>query len=299
MKIRKRVLSLLKAVLIGYVLVLVLLRVFESQLLFFPNVPGRLSGDWSPPALPVQDIWLNSSDGTKLNAWWIPNRNAKFVFLAFHGNAGNIADRAGIYEFLWDTPASVLAVEYRGYGRSEGKPSEAGFYRDADVAFQYLVSTKGTDPLRIISFGQSLGTAVASHLAAQDHVGGTVLEAPFPSASRAARRIVWFLPGISLLLYSQLDTAHRIQEIDAPLLIVRCNQDPVIPPELGQEVFDAARPPKVLVKVDGDCHEDASLIAPTQYREALQRFLATVEERAEKSQNSGAFLLRHRDSQSH
>jgi uncharacterized protein len=276
--LRKRAFSLIKSILIGYVLVLLLLRLFESRLLFFPNVPGRLTGDWNPHGLPVQDVWLTSSDGTKLHAWWIPNDSGKFTFLAFHGNAGNIADRAGVDEFLWDTPANVFAVEYRGYGRSEGKPNEAGFYRDADAAFKYLVSTKGTDPKTVISFGQSLGTSVAAHLAAQDHVGGVVLEAPFPSASRAARRIFWFLPGIGLLLGSQLDTEKRLKEINAPLLIVQCNQDPVIPPELGQEVFNEARPPKYFVKVNGYCHEEASIIAPAQYRAGLQRFLATVEE---------------------
>lgn len=280
MSVRRRLLSLLKAILIGYVLLLVLLRVFESHLLFFPNIPDRLAGDWNPRGLPVQNVWLTSSDGTKLNAWWIPNDKAQHTFLAFHGNAGNIADRASVYQFLWDTPANVLAVEYRGYGRSDGKPSEDGFYRDADLAFKYLVNTKGTDPKSIISFGQSLGTTVASHLAAQDHVGGVVLEAPFPSASRAARRIFWFLPGISLLLYSQLDTEKRLQEINTPLLIVRCNQDPVIPPELGQEVFDAARLPKTFVNVNGYCHEEASMIAPSQYRAALQKFLETVDEQS-------------------
>jgi uncharacterized protein len=280
LSMRRRLLSLLKLILIAYVLLLVLLRVFESHLLFFPNIPDRLAGDWNPRGLSVQSVWLTSSDGTKLNAWWIPNDKAQHTFLAFHGNAGNIADRASVFEFLWDAPANVLAVEYRGYGRSEGKPSEAGFYRDADVAFKYLVNTKGTDPRSIISFGQSLGTTVASHLAAQDHVGGVVLEAPFPSASRAARRIFWFLPGISFLLYSQLDTEKRLQEINAPLLIVRCNQDPVIPSELGQEVFDAARLPKTFVNVNGYCHEEASMIAPVQYRAALQKFLATVDEQA-------------------
>jgi len=166
-----RLLNLLLTILIAYILALVLIRVFEAHLIFFPDTPGRLEGDWHPHTLPVQDVWLTSSDGTKLHAWWIPHENAKFTFLAFHGNAANITNRAPAYEFLRDTPANVFALEYRGYGRSEGRPSEAALYRDADAAYQYLVNTRGIDPQTVISFGQSLGSAVAAHLAAYRQVG--------------------------------------------------------------------------------------------------------------------------------
>jgi fermentation-respiration switch protein FrsA (DUF1100 family) len=277
LNLRERATSLLTSIVIGYVLVLAILRIFESRLIFFPDYPNHLAGDWHPRGLPVEDVWLTSSDGVKLHAWWIPNENAKFTFLAFHGNAGNVADRASVYEFLRDTPANILAVEYRGYGRSEGKPSEAGFYRDADTAFAYLVNVKLEDPRTILSFGQSLGTAVAAHLAAQHPVGGVILEAPFPSLARAARRIFWFLPGASLIVYSQFDTAARLKEISAPMLIVHCTQDPVLPFRFGQEVYAVARQPKEFLAINGSCHEEASLIAPSEYRAALQKFLSGLQ----------------------
>jgi fermentation-respiration switch protein FrsA (DUF1100 family) len=106
------------------------------------------------------------------------------TFLAFHGNASNIANRAPTYEFLRDTPAKVLALEYRSYGHREGKPTEAGLYLDAEAAYQYLVNTRRLDPKSIVSFGQSVGTAIAVDLAAHHGVGGVILEAPVPSASR-------------------------------------------------------------------------------------------------------------------
>jgi len=264
---------------IAYALLLALVRLFERRMIFFPNYPGRLEGDWHPRTLAPEDVWLTAADGTKLHAWWIPNANAKFTFLAFHGNASNIANRAPAYGFLRDTPANVLALEYRGYGHSEGKPSEAGLYLDAEAAYQYLVSTKRLDPKSIVSFGQSLGTAVAAHLAAHHVVGGLILEAPFPSASRVASKTFWFLPGLSLLVRSQFDTQSKLKQITAPTLVVHCTQDPVLPFQFGQEVYDAAHPPKHFLRINGDCHEESSLIAPVQYRSALHEFLTSLGQR--------------------
>jgi uncharacterized protein len=274
--IRKRMFRLLIYVFVGYILVLILVRIFEARFIFFPDYPGRLAGDWSPRNLAVQDTWLTSSDGTKLHAWWIPNEKAKFTFLAFHGNAGNIADRAPVYEFLRDAPGNVLAVEYRGYGHSEGQPSEHSLYEDAGTAYDYLVNVKHIDPKTIISFGQSLGTAVAAHLAAQKQVAAVILEAPFPSASRLAKLIFRFLPGFSFLVRGQFDTQTRVQEIHAPIFIVHCREDPVLPFTLGQEVYAASNPPKTFLEIHSRCHEEASIIAPEKYRAALQNFLNSV-----------------------
>jgi len=125
--------------------------------------------------------------------------------------------------------------------------------------------------------GQSLGTAVATHLASHNKIGGLILEAPFPSASAMAKRSFWFLPGINLLVYGQLDTEKRIAEVDAPLLIVHCEQDPVIPLAFGQQVYEAAHSPKTFALMKAPCHEESGLIAPTQYRTALQTYLKTVD----------------------
>jgi fermentation-respiration switch protein FrsA (DUF1100 family) len=273
----RRFLRLLITVVVGYGLALLLIRVFESHLIFFPNVPDRLGGDWNRRGLSVEDVWLSSADGVKLHAWWIPSEKAKFTFLAFHGNAGNIANRVGIYKFLSDTPANVLAIEYRGYGKSEGTPTETGLYLDAEAAYKFLVNGKAIRPAQIISFGQSLGTAVAARLAAQEKVGGVVLEAPFPSASVVARRTFWFLPGLPLLVRKQFNTKNQLDQIKAPILIVHCTQDPVIPFEMGQETYQDAHAPKVFLGIDGYCHEEASVIAPVRYRTALLEFLRALE----------------------
>jgi uncharacterized protein len=280
--LRARLLNILLTILIGYVIALVLVRSLEPRLIFFPDVPGRLEGDWHPRNLPVQNVWLTASDGTKLHAWWIPHSEAKFTFLAFHGNASNIANRAQVYEFLRDTPANVFAMEYRGYGRSEGSPHEAAFYLDADVAYDYLRGELGVSPKSIISFGQSLGTAVAANVAARKEVGAVVLEAPFPSASALARKFFWFLPGIEFLVRGQLDTKARLQEITVPVMIVHCTQDSVIPFAFGKATYEAARPPKKLLAINAFCHEEAAVVAQNQYRPALQEFLASLDRAPQK-----------------
>jgi hypothetical protein len=272
----RRILHLLLYIFLAYLLLLVVLRIFESHLIFFPNYPSRLEGDWHPRSLPVEDVWLTASDGTKLHAWWIPNPQAKFTFLAFHGNASNIANRAPTYEFLRSIPANVLALEYRGYGHSAGTPSESGINRDAEAAYEFLVTSKSVNPKTIVSFGQSLGTTVASYIAAHRPLAGVVLEAPFPSASRIASHFYPFLPGVGLVVHSQFDTRARLRQIAAPILIVHCTQDPVIPLALGRDVFNAASSPKTFLAIDAVCHEEASLIAPARYRAALQQFLLSL-----------------------
>jgi pimeloyl-ACP methyl ester carboxylesterase len=191
----RKMLHLIVELLAAYLILLVLLRVFERRLIFFPNYPDRLAGDWHPRGLPAEDVWLNTADGVRLHAWWIPTASAEFVFVAFHGNASNMANRAEVYRFLQELPASVLAVEYRGYGRSEGVPSEEGIYLDAQAAYDYLIQQRAAAPRRIIVFGQSLGTAAAADLAVTREVGGIVLEPRFLRREPSPGACIGFFPG--------------------------------------------------------------------------------------------------------
>jgi uncharacterized protein len=267
---------------IAYVAVVILLLVFEKRLIFFPQIPGRLTGDWSPPDLAHEEVWFTAADGVRLHAWWIPGAAAGDLptFMCFHGNAANIAWRADFYRFVRDLPANVLALEYRGYGRSEGSPSEEGLYRDAEAAYIYLTSQRGITPRRIIALGQSLGTAVAAELAAQREVGGVVLEAPFPSARAVARRIYWFVPGLGWLVRTRFPTSQNLQIANrrfvAPLLVIHCTRDPVIPFAFGKEVYEAAPEPKAFLAVSGQCHEEATLLDPESVRRELLKFLERV-----------------------
>ncbi|HKO04745.1 MAG TPA: alpha/beta fold hydrolase [Candidatus Acidoferrales bacterium] len=286
---------------LAYLCVIVLLLVFEKRLVFFPQIPGRLTGDWSPPDLAHEEVWLTAADGVRLHGWWIPSAASGTarepastpegaaggagdlpVFLCFHGNAANIAWRADVYRFLRGLPANVFALEYRGYGRSEGAPSEQGIYRDADAAYEYLVRERGIPPRRIIALGQSLGTAVAAELAARRELGGVVLEAPFPSARALARRIYWFVPGLGWLIRSRFETSQNLERASRsfsnPLLVIHCTRDPVIPFALGKEVYDRAPQPKSFLAIPAECHEEAALVDPQGVRTQLLIFLKQVRE---------------------
>jgi uncharacterized protein len=284
---------------LAYLCVIVLLLVFEKRLIFFPQIPGRLTGDWSPPDLAHEDVWLTAADGVRLHSWWIPSAASGAsrepasplegapagagdlpTFLCFHGNAANIAWRADVYRFLRGLPANVFALEYRGYGRSEGTASEQGIYRDADAAYDHLVRGRGILPRRIIALGQSLGTAVAAELAARRELGGVVLEAPFPSARVLARRIYWFLPGLGWLIRSRFETSKNLERashsFSTPLLVIHCTRDPVIPFAFGKEVYDRAPEPKSFLAISGECHEEATLVDPEGVRRQFLLFLEQV-----------------------
>lgn len=261
---------------LAYFAILFFTILFENKFIYFPNIPGRLEGDWSPQGLPIADVTIETEDAVRLHAWWIIAPGAEFTFIAFHGNAANIANRADLYRFLHALPVNVLAVEYRGYGKSAGMPTEAGLYQDAEAALEYVRREHRVPEGRIVAFGQSLGTAVAADLAAQHKLGGLVLEAPFVSAAALARRFYWVLPGLGMLLRTKFDTGGKLAAVAAPVLVVHCAQDPVIPPSMGEEVYRRARAPKQFYRVDGYCHEEAALVDPGGYRAKLLEFLAKV-----------------------
>lgn len=276
-------LSLLVTVGAVYVGLMVLFLLLEKQMIFFPNMPGRLVGNWQPAGLPVEDVRLTAEDGVSLHAWWIPAPGAQLTFAMFHGNAANLPNRAEIYRFVRSLPANVLAVEYRGYGKSEGTPSEQGLYLDALAAHDYLTHTRGVKARSIVVFGASLGSAVATDLASKREVGALVLEAPFPSTAAVARRIYWFLPGLGRLARSRFETAAKLSQVRAPLLIVHCTQDPVLPIALGEATW-RARPDATFVRIEGVCHEDASLVDEFHYREALRALASSLSASSPDSQ---------------
>jgi fermentation-respiration switch protein FrsA (DUF1100 family) len=266
-----------RAVLLGVLLLVLLLRLFEDRLIFFPD--GDVTGDEdrSRSRVPLEDVFFQTSDGVRLHAWWAGSSAAEAVLtiLYFHGNAGNLTNRIDNIGFLQQLPANVLAVDYRGYGKSQGRPSEEGVYRDAEAAYDYLVRVRGIPAEHVVLLGQSLGTAVAVDLATRRPVAGLILECGFPSAPRVAQKAIW-IPGLRFILRSRFDSASKLKSLTVPVLVAHCRQDPVIPYALGEELFAAAHEPKTFVSYVGPCHEPLYIANPSDYTLKLRSFLETV-----------------------
>lgn len=224
------------------------------------------------PQLKASDVQLRTADGVRLHAWWIPRDDARVVTLYLHGNAGNITHRAGHILEITAAGSALFIVDYRGYGKSDGRPSERGLYADADAAYQYLVDS-GHQPSHIVLHGESLGSAVAVDLAARRRCGGVVLEAPFTSAREVASRL---LPVLGPMVIWGFDSKRKIRDIRAPLLILHGDRDEVIDFEFGRRLFDAAREPKSFWAIPGAHHNDIVEAAGPGYRERLRQFYESL-----------------------
>ena len=268
--VRRAALSLLRIILLLVIGLALYFRFFENRLIFYPE--PALSGS---PQLPFEDVHFTAMDGTRLHGWFIPYAESKRVFIISHGNAGNIGDRVDMAEFVnKEFESSVFAYDYRGYGGSEGKPSESGVYSDLQGALRY-VRSRGYSPGSIFLIGQSLGTAVTVHVAAQEPVAGIILEAPFTSARAMARSYMHSLP-FDYFLSARFDSAAHIAKVKAPIAVVHAKRDPVVPFVLGQQLFEAAPRPKKFFAVNADLHEGALMAMGLVRTRELRAFLWNV-----------------------
>lgn len=271
-----------RAVLLGLLLLVLLIRLFEERLVFFPD--RYATNEWDPGRMgvEVEDVFFTTSDGVRLHAWWAPRPAEQapataLTILYFHGNAGNLTNRIENIAFLQQLPANVLAVDYRGYGKSEGRPTEAGVYLDAQAAYDYLFHERGVVPDHLVVLGQSLGVAVAVDLASKRPLAGLILEGGFPSAGQVVQQTMG-LPGLRFVIRSKFDSAAKLKEITVPVLVAHCTRDPVLPYALGEELYAAANQPKTFVSYDSDYHEPLFFADPPDYAARLRAFLESATE---------------------
>ena len=218
----------------------------------------------------AEDVWITTSDGVRIHGWKLRGpQSAEWVTLYLHGNAGNLTHRVDHMEMIPKAGTDLFLIDYRGYGKSEGNPTEAGIYHDADAAYEYLVEA-GYRPAQMIIYGESLGTAAAVDLASRRECAGVVLEAPFPSAAAVANRVLPLLGPLAAR--GRLETAKKLARVKAPVLIIHGTRDQVIDYELGREVFEAAPGPKQFWSVEGARHSDIAQVAGARYTARLQEF---------------------------
>jgi uncharacterized protein len=226
--------------LIAYLLVLAYLYLFQRQLQYFPDRSRPQLAELAQ--LGVREVQLTTADGLSLLSWYLPPREGRPVILYFHGNGGNIGYRADRLQRFGGEGYGVLLVGYRGYGGNPGSPSEAGLYADAQAALDFL-EREGIAAGRLVLYGESLGSGVAVHLAAQRPVAGLILESPYTSIAALAQYHYPYIPA-SLLIWDRFDSLSRIGEVKAPLLILGGGQDAIVPARFSQALFDAAPQPK-------------------------------------------------------
>jgi len=267
----KNISTILLVIAACYGTLLAFMYFYQARLLFLPDLPSR-TVKTTPSAIGLiyESVGLVTSDEIHLDGWFIPAKEARGTILFFHGNAGNISHRLDSLLLFNKLQFNVLIFDYRGYGRSMGKPSEPGTYRDAEAAWQYLVKQRGTSPETIILFGRSLGSAVATQLATIHTPGALLIESGFTSIPELGAQLYPFLP-VQKLSKLHYNTRKRLQKISCPVLIVHSPNDEIIPFSHGRALYDAAGKPKSFLQLRGG-HNDGFLVTGKMYSDGLEKF---------------------------
>ncbi len=224
-----------------YIGVIVIMTIFQRQLLYLPNKDIGTPEQYGLSGFSEESI--KTSDNVTIQTWFRPAKEKLPTILYFHGNASHIGNRAGIYSALAGKGFGVLAVSYRGYGKSEGTPNEQGLYNDGRAAIKFLTTNKNIPLNNIIIYGESLGTGVSTQMASEYKVGAVVLQAPYTSVSGRAAEIYFFIP-VKLVMADHFDSLSKIDKITSPLLIVHGEMDETIPIRHGKTLLEAANQPK-------------------------------------------------------
>lgn len=240
---------------------------------FFVFYPDRvIEAVPSDVGLEYEDVSFVAPDGTRLHGWFFPLPGNRPVMLFSHGNAGNISHRLDNIRLLLDRGIQVFIYDYRGYGRSRGRPSEKGIYMDGLAAYDYLVNRRGIDPDRITPFGRSLGAAVALETALRRDVRSLIMESAFTSTRGMAKGMFPF-QLLWPLLPRHYDNLKKIRKIDVPKLIIHGEQDEIVPFSMGQNLHEAARGPKDFLAIRGAGHNDTYVVGGKRYLQAISDFV--------------------------
>lgn len=263
----------------GYLLVAVVMAIRQEALFFKPR--RELKATPADVRLEFNDLELLAADGIVLQAWWLPGPSAPrlpgrpFTLLYLHGANVNLGDRIDALRFWHDLGFDILALEYRGYGRSQGRASEAGLKRDVEAAWNWLVEQRAVPAARILIAAESLGVSLALELAAVQRPAGLILEGGFTRAADVAARRYRWLP-VRQMIRLQLAAEDLIGVVRSPKLLVHSVDDRTVPIGLGRRLERLAAPPCRLLKIRGS-HARACCEGGPRYRDGLRRWLEQLE----------------------
>lgn len=242
----------------------------DKHFIFFP-VKGLTETPQSQ-GLQFDDIFFCAADGTRLHAWFLSS-DSDFTLLWFHGNAGNLSGHVDELGAMYrNLDLNILIVDYRGYGNSDGSPSEKGLYQDADSVVGYLRSRSDVDMTKLIVFGRSLGSAVAVETARRHGAYSLLLESPLTSIKEMVREVYPFFPGW-ILLRSRFDSLSKIAGLGIPTLILHGECDEIVPFHMGRKLFQTATGYKKFVVLENGLHNAPHLDNDTNYFNAIKGFL--------------------------
>jgi len=259
-----------------FILALICLRVYfifiEGKSLYYPD--KEVSATPESLGIDFEEVNFKTSDGEVLNGWFIPAEDSRIAVLYCHGNAGNISHRLHKAEFFHKMGVNFFIFDYRGYGKSSGFANEQGLYKDAQAAYDYLVSTGLAEAKKIVIYGKSLGGAVAADLCLRREAGLLVLEGSFSSVASLAQQLYPFLP-MKFLVTQKYDTLSKIKSITIPKLVVHGRDDEVIDFRHGEILFEAASGRKEFLPFGGG-HNDDLYVASSEYRAVLTGFFEDI-----------------------
>ena len=261
-----------------YLVCLILLLGF-SFYIFYPRIENFFiffpasSFDLTPEDLHLnhKDVYFNTSDGKRLHGWFFPLKGEPPVILFCHGNAGNISHRLDNIRLLLKKNLQVFIFDYRGYGKSSGRPSEKGIYNDGLAAYDYLVQEEQLPFKNIVLFGRSLGAAVAIYVALKKEAKSIIIESGFTSTKDMAKTMFPF-SLLSPFLPANYNNLKKIPRLGVPKLIIHSEDDEIVPFYMGQELFNAAKAPKYFFRLQGAGHNDSYLVGGENYLQAIAAF---------------------------
>jgi len=258
-----------------YILLGLMIYLFQGKMVFLANMPGRaLTASPGDIGLAYENVSLTTSDDERLHGWYVPAARSRGVVLFFHGNAGNISHRLDSIAIFHQLGLDTLIIDYRGYGESSGQTSEQGTYLDAQAAWDYLVVERGVSPDRIIVFGRSLGGAVGAWLGSQHTPAAVIIESSFSSGADMAHRLYPFLPT-RLLTRLRYPVAEYASRLECPVLVVHSRDDEIIPFAMGEAIYAAVKQRRVLLELRGD-HNGGFYISRQAYIPGLNTFIESV-----------------------
>jgi len=252
------------------VLVCLCYQKIEAFFIYYPDTAFEsVPQDWH---LSYEEIWFDTEDGVRLHGWFFPLKGEAPVILFCHGNAGNISHRIDNVRRLLEQQLQVFIFDYRGYGKSSGKPSEAGLYLDGQAAYDFLTHNRHIAPGKIIPFGRSLGAAVAVEIALRRQVSALIIESAFTSTKEMAKTMLLFKP-FAFFLPPHFNNLEKISRIPVPKLLCHGEKDEIVPFSMGRKLFQTAHEPKIFFPIKGAGHNDTYLVGGNAYFQTLAAFV--------------------------